>query len=120
MNKFALVVVTTALTANSGWANDINEGQFLRDVYAEGGKTLYCAEDFTPDSRISVEHIYDERRLAQHFGCRSARLCQNNSEFAEIKRDRHALFAVTRKAELDRRRTLFGDLPATTAETACG
>ncbi|MAX56267.1 MAG: endonuclease I [Alcanivoracaceae bacterium] len=120
MHKLSLVLLALFLPVGTCLADGMEE-LFLKQIYANGGKTLYCQESFRPGDRISVEEIYDERRLAQHFGCRSSRLCDNNPEFAEIRRDRHSLFPVTRKAELDRRRTLFGDLPDTTAaDSECG
>lgn len=120
MNKFSLVLLAFFLPVAISYG-DSPEQQFLQQVYANGGKTLYCQEAFQPGDRVSVEHIYDERRLAQHFGCRTSRLCQSNQQFANATRDRHSLFPVTRRAELDRRRTLLGDLPATTAtDSQCG
>lgn len=120
MNKFSLVLLAFFLPVATSHG-DTPERQFLKQVYANGGKTLYCQEVFQPGDRVSIEHIYDERRLAQHFGCRTSRLCQSNQQFVDVSRDRHSLFPVTRRAELDRRRTLFGDLPANTAtDTQCG
>lgn len=120
MNKFSLVLLAFFLPVATSHG-DTPEQQFLKRVYANGGKTLYCQEVFQPGDRVSIEHIYDERRLAQHFDCRTSRLCQSNPQFVDVSRDRHSLFPVTRRAELDRRRTLFGDLPATTAtDGQCG
>ncbi len=120
MYKFALAVLASLLPVTPSLADSF-EDLFLRQLYPDGGQTLYCKEAFKPGSRVSVEEIYDERRLAQHFGCRSSRLCRNNPDFSEIKQDRHSLFPVTRKAELERRRTLFGDLPANTdTDAECG
>lgn len=120
MKKFSLVLLAFFLPVAISHG-DMPEQQFLKQVYANGGKTLYCQEAFQPGDRVSVEHIYDERRLAQHFGCRTSRLCQRNQQFVDVTQDRHSLFPVTSQAELDRRRTLFGDLPATTARNAeCG
>lgn len=120
MHKITLVVLASFLPAAVSHADGMDE-LFLKQVYANGGNTLYCQESFQPGDRISVEQVYDERRLAQHFGCRSSRLCENNPQFSDIRKDRHALFPVTRSAELDRRRTLFGDLPASTEkDDNCG
>ncbi|MED5388299.1 MAG: endonuclease [Pseudomonadota bacterium] len=120
MNKFSLVLLAIFLPIAASYG-DTPEATFLRQVYANGGQTLYCQATFKPGDRVSVEHIYDERRLAQHFGCRTSRLCMSNEAFVRISSDRHSLFPVTRRAELDRRRTLFGDLPANTAtDEECG
>lgn len=120
MHKVSLVLMATFLLCGISSANDEDE-QFIQQLYANGGKTLYCQESFRPDSRISVDDIYDDRRLAKHFGCRSSRLCSSNKDFVKIQQDRHGRFPVTSKAELDRRRTLFGDLPDNIpADAECG
>ena len=120
MHKLTLALLASFLPVSASFADGM-DALFLKQVYANGGDTLYCQESFQPGDRISVEQIYDERRLAQHFGCRSSRLCENNPQFSDIRKDRHALFPVTRRAELDRRRTLFGDLPDTTEKDSnCG
>jgi deoxyribonuclease-1 len=115
-----LTLLATCLPVTASYAGGMDT-LFLEQVYPNGGSTLYCQEPFQLGDRILVTQIYDERRLAQHFGCRSSRLCRNNPQFTDIYQDRHALFPVTRLAELDRRRTLFGDLPDTTNKNAhCG
>ena len=120
MHKVTLACLASFLPIAASYADGM-DALFLKQVYSGGGSTLYCQEAFQPGDRISVEQIYDERRLAQHFGCRSSRLCESNTQFSDIRKDRHALFPVTRRAELDRRRTLFGDLPDTTdKDEKCG
>lgn len=120
MNKTALVLLGAFVLVGASFADELDD-EFIQQLYPEGGQTLYCQESFTPTSRISVEGVYDERRLAKHFGCRSSRLCTTNKEFETIQQDYHARFPVTRKAELERRRTLFGDLPANlTTDPDCG
>ena len=120
MYKPTLALLAVFLPVAASYAGGMDT-LFLKQIYANGGSTLYCKESFQPADRISVEQIYDKRRLAQHFGCRSSRLCENNPQFADIRKDSHALFPVTRRAELDRRRTLFGDLPDTsTKNEKCG
>ena len=98
MHKITLALLASFLPVAASYADGM-DALFLKQVYANGGDTLYCQESFQPGDRISVEQIYDERRLAQHFGCRSTRLCENNPQFSDIRKDRHALFPVTRRAE---------------------
>lgn len=120
MHRLSLGLSAVFLLIGTSFA-DSEDDLFLQQLYSEGGKTLYCQEPFRSDSRVSVEEIYDERRLAKHFGCRSGRLCRGNKDFTKIQQDRHIRFPVTTKAELVRRRTLFGDLPANiTADAECG
>ncbi|MQX52973.1 endonuclease [Alcanivorax sediminis] len=120
MNKVALVLLGAFLLVGISYANDQDE-EFIQQLYPDGGKTLYCQEPFASGSRISIEEIYDDRRLAKHFGCRSGRLCSSNKEFTTIQQDLHGRFPVTTKVELERRRTLFGELPDNiAADPQCG
>ena len=120
MNKFSLVLVATFSLVSTGFADGLDD-RFLEQLYPDGGTTLYCQEAFRAGGRLSVDNIYDERRLAKHFGCRSSRFCKSNADFNTIKQDLHGRFPVTTKSELDRRRTLFGDLPDNIAPDAeCG
>ena len=120
MNKFSLVAAALLMSAGTSFA-DGRDDRFIQQLYPEGGKTLYCQEPFRADSRISVDGLYDDRRLAKHFGCRSSRLCRGNKDFVQINEDYHGLHPVTSKVELVRRRNLFGDLPDNvTVDPECG
>ncbi|MZR63576.1 endonuclease [Alcanivorax sp. DP30] len=120
MNNISLVLAATFLLVGTSFADGQDE-RFLEQLYPDGGTTLYCQEAFRAGDRLSVDNIYDERRLAKHFGCRSSRFCTANADYTTISQDLHGRFPVTRKTELDRRRTLFGDLPDNiTTDTECG
>ena len=120
MNNFLLVLSMSLLLVGTSFADGQDE-LFLEQLYPDGGVTLYCQEPFRPSSRVSVDNIYDDRRLAKHFGCRSSRLCRTNKAFRTAQQDYHGRFPVTTKVELDRRRTLFGDLPDNIApDSECG
>lgn len=120
MNKFSLVLTMAFLLVGTSFADGEDE-RFLEQLYPDGGKTLYCQETFRASGRVSVDNIYDERRLAKHFGCRSSRFCKSNSDFNTAAQDLHGRFPVTSQTELDRRRTLFGDLPDNiTPDPECG
>jgi deoxyribonuclease-1 len=69
MHKLTLALLASFLPVSASFADGM-DALFLKQVYANGGDTLYCQESFQPGDRISVEQIYDERRLAQHFGLR--------------------------------------------------
>lgn len=82
----------------------------IRNVYPEGGQTLYCQADFQPGDRLSLERIYSDKQLAQHLDCGSRRQCQSHRTYQQAQQDRHNLYVVTRRSELARRRTQFGAL----------
>lgn len=111
---FALLFLTMPATAQD--AEDV----LLKSVYAGGGKTLYCATDFKPGDRLKVDFIYSEKQLLRHFGCITARQCASKSGFPEVAGDLHNLFPIERSVDLDRRGSLFGDLPEDVETRKCG
>lgn len=112
---FALTLITTsaALAADAG-------DQLLRTVYAQGGKTLYCNTDFTPGDRLKVDMIYSEKQLLRHFGCITPRQCASKPGFSEVADDMHNMYPIVRTTDLDRRGSLFGDLPEDVETRECG
>ena len=67
MRKIILTLLATCLPVTASYAGGMDT-LFLEQVYPNGGSTLYCQEPFQLGDRILVTQIYDERRLAQHFG----------------------------------------------------
>lgn len=96
------------------------EDSLLRQVYAGGGQTLYCQSDFKPGDRLKVDYVYSEKQLLRHFGCITGRQCLSKDGFKQVIEDMHNLYPVDRSVELDRRGTLFGDLPDNVESTNCG
>ncbi|EKF74611.1 endonuclease I [Alcanivorax hongdengensis A-11-3] len=120
MHKVSLAFLVLGMISQAVQADDMDE-RFIQQVYAQGGRTLYCQEDFQAGDRIAVEHVYTERNLRNHLNCSSARSCEQNADYVKMRADMHNMFPVTRHAELDRRRTLFGELPdSENSDADCG
>lgn len=114
MNALAirsLVVLLALLPLAAAADEDEVEEKMLSQVYDDGGTTLYCREAFQPDDRVKLDWIYSKKQMQQHFECITTRQCQRKPAFRNAFADLHNVYPVRRKAELDRRRTLFGDLP---------
>jgi len=112
---FALVLAATrpALADSAG-------DQLLRTVYAKGGSTLYCKTPFTPGDRLKIDMIYSEKQLLRHFGCITSRQCASKPGYSQVADDMHNMYPVVRSTDLDRRGTLFGDLPDDVETRECG
>lgn len=96
------------------------EDTLINTVYAGGGKTLYCASEFKPGDRLKVDFIYSEKQLLRHFSCITARQCASKSGFTDVAGDMHNLFPIERSVDLDRRGSMFGDLPEDVEVRKCG
>lgn len=108
-----LAAVSPALAADA-------EDQLLRTVYAQGGSTLYCNTPFTPGDRLKVDMIYSEKQLLRHFGCITPRQCASKPGYTEVAGDLHNMYPIVRSTDLDRRGSLFGDLPDDVETRECG
>lgn len=106
-----LAALLALLPPITGADEDQVERQLLGQVYARGGNTLYCRESFEPGDRLKLDFIYRERQMMDHFNCITTRQCLAKPEFQQAFNDLHNVYPVLRSVELDRRRTLFGDLP---------
>ncbi len=68
---------------------------FWDQIYAQGGKTLYCQKKFGPirGHGINIEHVFPMSWVVRAEGCRSRKLCRNNSKrFNRIEADMHNLY----------------------------
>jgi len=68
---------------------------FWRELYADGGETLYCAEAFGPrHSRgLNVEHVFPMSWVTRELDCGTRRECRRyNKRFNQIEADLHNLF----------------------------
>ncbi len=111
-----LVLIIAAIKVQAETPEDL----LLTQVYDEGGMTLYCNALFAPGDRIRVEQIYTDRQMRNHFDCLSASRCRNNPDYVAAADDLHNFFAVDRRTELDRRGTMFNELPSSIEPAHCG
>ena len=68
---------------------------FWSELYAEGGETLYCAQDFGSDRPrgLNIEHIFPMSWVTKDLHCGTRRECRRYSErFNRIEADLHNLF----------------------------
>ena len=119
MRQTRLLTIFLTLTLSATASADA-EDTLANKVYAEGGKTLYCQESFKPGDRIKVDYIYGEKLLLRQFGCITARQCSSKPGFMKVSGDLHNLYPVERSLELDRRGSMFGDLPDSIETRQCG
>lgn len=119
MRKWMIATVLMTGVSSLSAADDA-EDILLDQVYAAGGKTLYCETEFTRSSRLKVDYIYPEKQLLRHFGCITSRQCASKAGYADVAGDLHNLYPVERSVELDRRGTKFADLPDNVETAECG
>lgn len=93
----------------------------INQVYANGGSTLYCKTPFSAGDRgVKADSIYGGHLLLRHFSCITARQCSSKPGYDTVANDLHNLYPIQRSTEVDRRGSLFGDLPEDSRENDCG
>lgn len=86
---------------------------FWRELYADGGKTLYCTETFgTHHSKnINIEHIFPMGWVMNELQCGDRKTCRRNSNrFNLIEADLHNLYPSNKKINRDRSSYAFGEV----------
>jgi len=112
------VLVMLMIATTKALAQDPEE-LLLTEVYGEGGMTLYCNALFAPGDRVRVERVSTERQMRNHFDCLSSARCRNNPDYVAAADDLHNMFAIDRRTELDRRGTLFNEIPSSIEPVHC-
>lgn len=95
-----LLIISTTAADPADWA---------KQLYAEGGQTLYCETPFTADERYHLDFIYNKSELLSYFGCITEILCKDNTEFQAAYNDLHNLYAITTSVATKRIGTFFGE-----------
>lgn len=82
-------------------------------LYADGGKTLYCGENFGtrhPKS-INIEHVFPMGWVMNELKCGDRKQCRRESNrFNRIEADLHNLFPANKKLNRDRSSYKFGEV----------
>lgn len=81
---------------------------FWQRIYPDGGRTLYCDEKFGAyhGRGINIEHVFPMAWAMREEGCRSRKLCRENSpRFNRIEADMHNLYPA--RADINRVRSSF-------------
>lgn len=98
--------------------DEIANRVFWRDLYSQGGWSLYCGFRFdgngqTEDSgHVRIEHIYPVTRMLQQLNCESRQQCHEsgNRKFIEMEADLHNLYPVWWEISSTNLDTRFGEL----------
>ena len=98
---FWLLSAEPRAAGTDGWDYDaLASGLFWTQLYADGGWTLYCGEQFTADRRtttgkaVGIEHIYSVDAMLNLLGCRTRAECRARPDgrFAKMEADMHNLY----------------------------
>ncbi|MDZ7752443.1 MAG: endonuclease [Gammaproteobacteria bacterium] len=83
---------------------------FWRNLYPDGGTTLYCGEPFKPfDRRVNIEHVFPMSWATRHLGCGNRDRCRRTSRlFNRIETDMHNLYPALRDINEARGAQAFG------------
>lgn len=86
---------------------------FWRQLYPNGGKTLYCGQEFDGGYRkgINVEHIFPMSWVTNGLNCGKRKQCRKNSkQFNLIEADLHNLYPSRTDVNQDRSSFKFGQV----------
>lgn len=85
-----------------------------RQVYAEGGRTLYCGQAFGADYNpgLNIEHVFPMSWVTNALDCGRRKACRRTSDrFNQIEADLHNLFPSRTEMNKARGAMPFGDIP---------
>ncbi len=75
---------------------------FWKQIYPNGGWTLYCGEYFESPEQMVIDEIYAKEWAAQHLKCGTVDQCRaQNAKFSRLESDLHNMYPeVVRIAEV--------------------
>jgi deoxyribonuclease-1 len=85
---------------------------FWRELYPDGGRTLYCDQRFAPyDRSVNVEHVFPMSWATKALRCGDRDQCRRRSErFNRIESDLHNLYPARKDINKARGAYPFGDI----------
>lgn len=86
---------------------------FWDQLYAGGGRTLYCDVPFGPDDRpeVNIEHVFPMAWVVNGLDCDERAQCRNSSErFNQIEADLHNLYPALNDINYARGSMRFGEI----------
>lgn len=86
---------------------------FWNQLYAGGGRTLYCDVPFDPDDRpkVNIEHVFPMGWVVNGLDCDERAHCRNSSEhFNRIEADLHNLYPALADVNYARGSMRFGEV----------
>ena len=83
---------------------------FWKNLYPQGGESLYCGETFRPhDRRYNIEHVFPMAWVAKSLRCGSRERCREHSErFNLIESDMHNMYPARRDMNQQRGAMKYG------------
>lgn len=98
---------------------------FWKELYDQGGHTLYCAQPFTGEAgTLAASAIYSSKQLKRALRCVTDRQCTvMNPRYPYIAADLHNHYPALARVELKRRNAQFAELadaiPSAFADIDC-
>jgi deoxyribonuclease-1 len=86
---------------------------FWREIYPDGGETLYCGQQFRPfDRQVNVEHVYPMSWVTRKLKCGKREQCRHRSNrFNLIESDMHNLYPALKEINQARGSMPFAEIP---------
>jgi deoxyribonuclease-1 len=89
---------------------------FWNELYAKGGKTLYCGEPFSARSKhrkgVNIEHVFPMGWVKNELNCGTRKQCRvESARFNRIEADLHNLYPSRVDVNDARSAYRFGDVP---------
>lgn len=107
-----------SLSAEEITYDEVAKRFFWRDLYSQGGWSLYCGFRFDGSGKtetgghVQIQHIVPVNTLIQSAGCKSRQQCResNNQKFIKMEADLHNLYPVWWEIASTNHETRFGEL----------
>lgn len=86
---------------------------FWRNLYPDGGESLYCGEPFRPhDRRYNIEHVYPMSWVARSLRCGDRENCRRNNDlFNVIESDMHNMYPSRKDLNRSRGSMSYAEIP---------
>lgn len=111
----AMACVAAAATERRVPSFDEARMQFWRELYPNGGWTMYCGLRFENGRLenggvVEIDHVYPMHRVYEHLHCGSRQRCRENQRYREIESDLHNMYPAWQAIMLLRNEARFGEI----------
>ena len=89
--------------------NSARETYFWKQLYTDGGETLYCASTFPAGEKESIEHIYPADWIAEFNDCPDRKNC-NKTPYKRAEADLHNLWPALGRINSSRGDNPYGEI----------
>jgi len=118
-----LLTATFVIGQNTRFSDPktVIEEQFWGNLYADGGKSFFCDEQFsTKGFMLTQGYIYPLADIRNALSCGTTRQCEQDNRYRQIASDLHNMVPVRNRTELRRRNARYEELGALIKEDDCG